>query len=297
MTPSPTLQWIPFRWQSARLGERDFPHAAMFLLGTLPSLDGLQGWLQFDLGAPITILYEKAFSPAQQERIGEHPHRPRPAVLNGREMPVVDLSLHIGPWSIERVAWFLGFGDDAPLPDDGRPILGTLGADWAHGHIVVLDFPNQRLSRCEALPPAWEEQARWAPLRRSAYGHVVLQITVDGTPRWAMFDTGSSLFHLLTDPYQWQQLTTGEVSETFPITAWGESMEVTGGLARARFALGGQPLAVPIIHYLEGEDRRRFLEDNDLVGILGNAPFLEHILVLDFPRQRCGVVPPPARTF
>jgi len=55
-------------------------------------------------------------------------------------------------------------------------------------------------------------------------------------------------------------------------------------------------LPIETVHYLEGEAERHFLVPNDLVGIMGNAPFLAGWLVLDFLRERASLwVPPPSR--
>jgi len=283
------ISWIPFRWEGAQLGEHYFPHAAMFVPGSLPTLDGLKGWFQFDLGAPATVLYGGAFSPAQRARVEDHPRRPEPRVFNGQEVLALHLPVQVGPWEIGQVVYLQDFGD-GDLMEDGQPILGTIGSDLVREHVLMMDFPNQRLTRLDALPASWEAQIRWVPLRLSARGHVILQIMVDGAPRWAMYDSGSSLFQLITDPVQWQQFATGAVTETFPITAWGERLEVHGGPARAAFALGDQLLPVSVVHYLEGDEQRRFLEENDLIGLMGNEPFVEHVLVFDFPNKRAGVL-------
>jgi len=287
----PSLLWVPFRWESARLGERTFPHAAMFIHGSLPTVNGLSGWFQFDLGAPTTVLYGGALTAAQRAQV-EAQRLPHPAMFNGQEVPTLSLPVDVGPWTIERVVYLPDFGDEETT-DNGELTLGTVGGDLVREHILVVDFPGQRITRLATLPSVWQAQAHWAPLRLSPHGHVILQITVDGVPRWAMYDSGSSLFHLLTDPQQWQHLTSGQVTETFPIMAWGEEVAVQGGPTHATFALADLPLIVPVIHFLGGEERQRFLEQLDLIGILGNEPFLNHGLILDFPQKRVGLLASP----
>ncbi len=282
------LDWFPFRWESLRVQGRVFPRAAMFVLGRLPSL-GLEGWFQFDLGAPTSVLYGAALPDAARAQ-AEAQRLPETARFNGQDVPLLDLPLHLGSWALTRVVYLPDFGDPDETPPDGRPVLGTVGGDFARGHILVLDFPRQRLTRLDALPPAWDASIPWTPLRLSPHGHVLLQVTLDDQPRWVMYDSGSSLFALLTDPDQWRGLTTGEVTERFPITAWGDLVQVQGGPIHRRFALGGVPLDVPKAHFVENEAWKGFLAQLGLVGIMGNAPFQAHILVLDFPRSRAGLL-------
>ncbi len=284
-----SLPWLPFRWQAERLGEREFPHVAMFVLAQLPTLDGLTGWFQFDLGAPTSVLYGQALTPRQRAWVEAHLHPERKAIFNGQPTPLLQAPITFGGKRIEPVVYLPDFGDGERWR--GHPILGTIGGDWVRDQVLVLDFPWQRLARLAAVPPAWETAGAWAPLRRTPHGHVVLQIGVDRAPRWALFDTGSSLFGLLTYPEQWRALTDGQVTETLTISAWGTPWKVQGSPARAAFDLAGRALDVTMVHFVEGERERQFLEQHDLVGILGNAPFLGGVLVLDFPGARAAFLP------
>ena len=285
------IQWQKFHWQGADLGGRYFPHAVMYVSATLPALNDLQGWFQFDLGAPTTMLYAQAFTPEHKAALMCFQRQGRHAIINGQEAPILDLSLHVGPWQITPVAWYRDFGDEDTMPD-GKPVLGTIGADLVRGHILVMDFPAQRLARLEHLPASWEKAAHWTTLRLTDQGHVVIEVEVDGRPRQALFDTGSSIFELLTDASQWSRLSQGNVTETLSITAWGESKEVAGGPLKAQVRLGGALLPIHTVHYADEKGWQDFFSHYDMVGIIGNAPFLEHTIVLDFPKGRFGVLPP-----
>jgi len=285
----PKAIWIPFQWQEAQLGGHNFPHAALFVPGTLPGLGNLRGWFQFDLGAPTSVLYGAALLPEQRHLITQL-EPVGTAIFNGQKHPLVNTACHVGPWHLERLVYLEEFGDRGETIQ-GHPILGTIGSDSVREYILALDYPHQRLARLTTLPPAWEQERAWAPLQVSDHGHILLQVEVDGAPRWVIFDTGSSLFHLLTDAQQWNQLTTGQVTETFPISAWGVERRVQGGPARVTFSMAGTPLTIPRIHKLanESEAERQFLAAHNLVGIAGNAPFVQYMLLLDLPHQRAAM--------
>ncbi len=280
--------WLPFRWIGETLSGRFFPHAVMAVHGTLPALQNLPGWYQFDLGAPNSVLYENAFTPEQRARLQAQPRWPKQALLNGQPMPVLDTALQVGPWQVRPLVWYEGFGgqDDA---SDGPPLLGTLGANFVRGRALVVDFPRQRLTLWEKVPPDWEATTRWAPLRSTEHGHVLVQVAVNGKPRWVLYDTGSSIFPLLTDADQWMDLTSGQVTHTLTVQAWGQPLVTYAARPRIRLTLGGQPLELPWVYYNQAPEWRAFFREHDLLGIMGNAPFLNKILVLDFPGGRCGV--------
>lgn len=290
-----TVPWQNFRWQGADLGGRYFPHAVMYVLATLPALNGLQGWFQFDLGAPTTMLYAQAFTPEQKAALIRFQQQGRQAIINGQEAPLLEIPLRVGPWEITLIAWYRDFGDE-DTPPDGKPVLGTIGADLVRGHILAMDFPAQRLARLERLPAPWEKAARWTPLRLTEHGHIMIEIEVDGRPRWALWDTGSSIFELLTDASQWAQLSEGHVTHALSISAWGETKQIPGGPLKAQVRLGGMLLPMHTVHYSDDEGWQAFFSRHEMIGIMGNAPFLEHTIVLDFPRGRFGVLSPAPAT-
>ncbi len=285
-----TVFWEPFIWEGETLGDRYFPHAAMYVEGVLPALDDLSGWYQFDLGAPRSMLYGRTFTPEQQERIETHLLPDRQAILNGQPYPVLDLALRVGPWTLDKgLIWFSDFGDSEPN-QDGRLNLGTVGADFVGGAVLAIDYPGQRLSRLDEVPPEWEEQAQWVPLRVTEHGLILLQIHLDGRPLWMAFDTGSSIFHLITDDEYWAMWTDQEVQDTLPIPAWGKILTVYGARPSVSLTLGDRSLDVPLVYYRTDPGWSAFLRRYDVGGLMGNAPFLDTQIILDFPGKRFGVM-------
>ncbi len=285
-----TILWHPFVWEGETLGERYFPHAAMYVEGVLPALDNLAGWYQFDLGAPRSMLYGQVFTPEQQTRIETHILPGRRATINGQPYPLLDLSLQVGPWTLDSgLVWFSDFGDPEPSPE-GRINIGTVGVDFVGRAVLALDYPRQRLSRLAAVPPNWEEQAYWIPLSVTEQGLILIQVRVDDQPTWLGFDTGSSIFHLLTDDEHWKRWTDGVVEETLPIHAWGKILTVYGAPPRVSLSLGDHSLDVPLVYYRSDSGWSEFLQRFDVGGLMGNAPFLDAMIVLDFPGERLGVI-------
>ena len=285
-----TIPWHPFIWYGETLAGRYFPHAAMFVRGELPALDGLTGLYQFDLGAPKSMLYAKSFTSEQQARLEAYRIPNRQMHIGGGAYPMLDLTLKIGAWTLTGgLGWHLEMGDPEP-DEDGALTLGTLGSDFVHDKVLAIDYPGQRLALLEKLPDVWEQAAVWARLRVTEFGLILIQIQLDGTPIWVAFDTGSSIFHFLTDEKRWRAWTSGDVTDTLPITAWGQSQVVYGGPPMVDLALEGIPLDLPLIYYQRKEGLSEFLERFESGGLMGNAPFLDKTIILDFIRGRFGVL-------
>ncbi len=285
-----TIPWVPFIWEGETLGGRYFPHAAMYVEGVLPALNNLVGVYQFDLGAPTSMLYGRAFTPEQRAQIETHLLPDRQAVINGKPYSRLDLELHIGPWRLSGgLAWFTDFGDSEPSVD-GRLNLGTVGADFVRDAVLALDYPGQRLSRLDGVPSEWEGRAQWSPLRVTEHGLVCIQVHLDGHPMWMGFDTGSSIFHLLTDDAHWQEWTDGVVEDTLDIQAWKDIVTVYGAPPRVTLSQGMRILDVPLIYYRSDPHWSEFLRRYNVGGLMGNAPFIDRMVILDFPGHRFGVL-------
>ena len=286
-----SFDWIPFIWEGAEIDGRYFDKVSMFLEGRLPEV-GLSGRFQFDLGAPNSVLYENNVSDRLNELLARIDPQ-RHIVLNGVEFPVIDSPLSVTP-DVELHGVGLlsehGQGEEDVFADGAR-LLGTMGADVVRGKCLIIDFPHDRLAILDETPTEYAARAVFTPLQRTPAGHVLLSLTVDGVEKRALFDTGSSIFELMTDKEQWQKLTDGKVADVLEISMWGEMKAVYGGKARSDFRLGNWPLEVKMIYRVDEDDWVQFNRAHTLVGLLGNASFLGHVVILDFDSGRFGVAP------
>jgi hypothetical protein len=288
-----TIPWIPFVWEGVEIDGRRFEKVGLFVKGELPEL-GLSGAFQFDLGAPNSVLYENNVL-SEREKINAHIDPDRHIVVNGVECPMIDTPLVLNPQvALDQLGLFLGFGDgDVDVTSDGFPLLGTVGADVVNEKCLIIDFPQQRLAIVHEVPEEFVANAAIAPLQRTPSGHILLTFTVDGVDKRVLFDTGSSIFDLMTDKEQWLEITWGEVVDTLEILSWGQKQMVYGGVARGDFRLGHVALPLNTIYRIDDEGWAQFNRSHDLLGLMGNAPFLGSLIFLDLVRGRFGVTSSP----
>ncbi|MCF6191750.1 MAG: hypothetical protein L3J76_01265 [Candidatus Hydrothermae bacterium] len=174
--------------------------AAILVEATLPSLE-LSGYLQLDLGIPRTVLYAKAFQEGELEAY----ILTRKAPMLGRERPVLNLPVQIGSLVLTSP---LLLEEQESGEHNGRPILGSLGADALNQRVLILDFPRQRLAFLEAFPDSLKARGFFAPMETDPAGRPVLYAVHRGEKVRLLYDTGSSAFGLLTSRDRWEQLTT-----------------------------------------------------------------------------------------
>ncbi len=280
-------QGIPFVWSPLEVSGRTIERAAILLEATLPGLN-MEGYLQFDLGIPRTVIYARAFSEEmlQPYRLSQTEH------LLGKDRPVLDLSVEIGAYSLSHP---LLLEEQESGEYAGRPILGSLGADAVRHAVLVLDFPHQRLALLDRLPDAWKSDGFFAPMEIDTSGRPVLYAQHHGRTVRLLYDTGSSPFGLLTSRDRWAQLTDGKVTETLNVPSWGNVVHIEGARLQHPLRVGSLNLSVDTVYVVDMPGLKVVLDRMHALGITGNRPFWEHILILDFLEQRWGVCPTETR--
>lgn len=243
------------------------------------SLNGRTYSFQLDTGADVLITYGKTPHPDWT------PH--------GRTLRISNV--RFAGMSIPSVLAY-------PHPEmSDEDIQGTVGLDILVGHVFVIDFPNRRvcLLNHADVPPSLMKAANWtnAEIRR---GHFYIDAEVGDTKLSGLiFDTGSSPLSLDVDLGTWKQLTGRDdaVGTTAPIEehVWGKILHRIEAPATADLKIGKLSFPHPVVSTTV-ERPQYYSSAMAGEGVIGNAPFLQDILVLDlgsFPGF--GVISPTGR--
>ncbi|WP_423821293.1 hypothetical protein V5738_13265 [Salinisphaera sp. SPP-AMP-43] len=239
-------------------------------------LNGRLEWFQLDTGTPYTMLHGEQLArdygaaSASQSRLEIEDVRLAGVDLGRR-------TLHV-------------LGDHEP----NENYSGTLGLDMLMGHLVILNFPDQRFCMIEdALPSeAMMRRTLWAKgvLRD---GHLFFDINFgDHVLSDVLFDTGSSNIALWVDHPAWSQMTGIDDPENAAQLRegmnWGRKITMAGAPAKNRLRLGPIPFRSQIVSTaVEQPDFFNGFAN----GLFGNAPFFGDIVVLSLgPTPALGVI-------
>ena len=182
----------------------------------------------------------------------------------------------------------------------GLPVLdGTLGLEAISGRILIIDYPEQRLCllQPDLFPAELERWAEWVPadMRNN---HFFIRPTINGEPLEELFfDTGASLFPLSVDCRTWKRLTgrTGEEPDNrrLTVSSWGEQVPFIGAPARGAMQVGSVHLDRPMIYYSPTRPDRDAQRACPVTGTVGNAPFWDHVAIMDACTwsPRFGILP------
>jgi hypothetical protein len=180
---------------------------------------------------------------------------------------------------------------------------GTVGLDLLEGKIVVLDLAGQRFCLNDPDAPgvaALFERTEFTSARIRDGKLFVEARLGDEAFDDIFYDTGASAFPLQVDLPFWQQLT-GRNGDEESNTRWevrSQERTVTfiGAPAVGTLEIGQARIENPTVFFREDQPELFTDWEFSTRGLLGNVPFLEHVVVLDLrpDANRFGVISAPS---
>lgn len=273
--------WSAFLWEKAKIGGREYSRVALLIPVRLPKQQRV-AHMQLDLGA------SSVFNAAAYSRFLRLPRSSKPPdVFSGtiaehetRDLPVRLLDTTAGTAKG-------GNGD----------IIGTLGMDFFASHSLVIDFPGQRILILDYQEPPERHVSAAMTFSEAFYRNdkYFVSVSIAGTPYkdGFFFDTGSSLFPLITHQTLWRILTghtgTEPANARMDINSWGKKVTVIGAPMKESIEIAGAVFPNPVVFYApNGEfDFPKF--DPRIIGLFGNALFYNRVVIVDPYRKRFGI--------
>lgn len=281
------IPWSPFEWISFSIGDKTFDRAAILipvkLTGTTRAL-----WMQLDTGSDATMVYEIPWKQL-------HLTVPQAAGDSSKIL----LSAAIGNQWFDSlwVRMAYGFGDSLTEKEE-RPVIGTIGQDWLIGRILLLDFPHKRfclLSSVESIPKEFLARASFVDLHNRNNKLFITIEVADTASNYFFFDTGSSLFQIVTTPALWKKFTGLRGDEKniarLKVPSWGKEAILLGAPTKGPLKIGSLTVRNPTVYFdstaLNDFTTWPFKVD----GLVGNALFYDHhTILIDLIKNRFGVL-------
>jgi hypothetical protein len=288
------LPWIPFNWEGGTLAGRHFDKVAI----TVPiSLDNLphKFKMQLDLGAVTTQVYGNAIAPylekypALQAKFDSSRHF---YIQNQKNGKLVGVNLHLGKvdFGVRDLGYFKNFGDKLTaktLADKREVHVGTLAPDLFQNQVLIIDYPHHRLCVTDKVPAAYAG-ASFQPFKLKD-GRIKIPLRINGQSEDLLFDTGSSLFALLTTRQQAVAITTGTVQDSIKTSSWGEYYYVYGRRPQGPIYFGKTQLPSALVYADNLYKFDKLYAEEHVWGITGNAYFLHNTVIIDYKNHVFGV--------
>jgi len=252
---------VKFSWLSDTSHHRTEPYAAMLIP---VKLNGCPNpfYMQFDLGAPHTILY----SQETKSIISQYPQT------------------DTGTFTIAKTK--------TKNNRKAQTIIGTIGEDLIDGKKLLIDYPRQTLTITDTLPVTISSTVIWSPFMLMR-GSILFQAVLHNKQTILFFDTGSSAFELLTSKATAEQLKTpNTTTATYPVNSWGKTLTANTSPIADSLSIANQQLLIHNVTFIEGasDSQVQQMLKLGIGGMIGNKLFLNQTLIIDTKNKKFAVI-------
>lgn len=276
-----------FCWVSGKIGNRTFEYGAIYISVSINGINNLP--FQFDLGANQTLVYENPLKnfPELHNKLeiidGD---------ANGMEIFKLDsLDLSFGGYSFQDYTSYglVDYGSKInnnikPCENEGH--FGSIGADLFQNKILVIDFKNQNFKLLDKLDKSQQSQFEFVNTEVSN-NFMIIPIKIDEKTYKFIYDSGSSIFPILTSSKIAEQIAEKEINDSLNISNFQNAVKVYSKSIKANPNFGKLDLGKNNIWYSK-EDYYQFNE-KDYDGVIGNIMFLDKVICIDFKNKKFGI--------
>ncbi|GHA75434.1 hypothetical protein [Pontibacter akesuensis] len=279
---------VPFIWKADSLNGKASPNAAMLLPVTVPGCSKIF-YMQFDLGAPYSLVYKGKLKAIAERTSGVTIQETESgAVLKDFRFKVGSMDIraeevNVLAYGNETINW----ADTASID-----IIGTLGADVIDRKVLVLNYPQALMQFSDEVPTAIAAEAVFTTLAFEER-RVIIPAVINQKETQVLFDSGSSAFELLTDRETWLELAKNKAAESITaVNSWGNTLTVHSIASDKNINFGQTALPLRNVHYIDGTTfmQRTLMQFSGMAGMVGNTLFLGKVIVLDTKHRRFGIV-------
>ena len=288
------LEWIPFNWTSDSLYGKYIEKATMNIPVTIDELP-YKFNMQFDLGAVRTNFYGNALKPILEKypSLNCKLDTTKRFWIQGKENPMFrNVTLRLGEVVFENieVGLFRNFGDETSndlLNSEMEIHIGTIAPDLLQNKVLIIDYKLNRLAVADTIPV--EYQSASFESFKIDHGRIKIPFRINGNVEDLMFDTGSSVFSLVTSKQNALAIGGTEIVDSIGGLSWGEYITVYGLQTVTPVVFVNKNFGSPIVYYVEDSSFDNFYKSENIWGITGNAFFFNDVVIIDYKNNRFGV--------
>lgn len=290
VAPEGALPWTGFVWHAIDANGQRLEKAALFVPATIAGLPGSHR-LQLDTGAHLNFLHGGAVADVDSAFAAS---LSQSAALSG-EVAGAKMS---GEQFAVQPGYRAIFTKGEPTP-----VIGMIGLPFLQHRVLIIDYPRARLAMLDATGASPLPAAAAAVLQKATFlpleyrnGKIYVPLTVDGETRSDyFFDSGASLFPLVTDKEEWIRLTQRKVddprNQRYTLPSLNDKwLEVIGAPMTGSLKIGPVSAKEPMVFFINDPTFRVDRMPNTR-GIIGNSLFVrEYAVVIDIPGRRIGFI-------
>ena len=294
-----TSKWIPFEWASDSISGRYFDKLAINVPVQIENIsDNL--YMQLDLGATTTVIYENSFSPylSLNQNLQNRLDTTLTFIIEGKANPRFrNINMKLGDVEVseQNIGFFQNYGTIIPKDSLGNgksKHIGTLAPDIFKNKVLVINFPEQKLwmlSSVNELPKKNISNLKFIPFQESR-NRIKIPMEINGKVEQVLYDTGASIFPLTTVKERVIEFPNTTITDTLKVNSWGEKITLYGVQLNSPVLIGNQSFSDVIAYYDDRAITSDFFKRENIWGLAGNTLFLDKILVIDYLNKKIGIL-------
>lgn len=291
---SQNLEWIPFSWVSDSVSGKYFEKAAIILPVTIDELPHKFS-MQFDLGAINTVFYGNSLNPFLEKysSLNNKLDTINTFWMQGQECPIfsnVDLMLGKVNFKNLDIGLYPNFGNEYffdSISPETKIHIGTIGADIALNKILIIDFNSNKIAITDTLPSEYQNLS-FENIKIDD-GRIKIPFRINDKVEDLMFDTGASLFSLVTNKENALKIGGKEITDSLTVPSWDEIISFYGLETIVPIFLGSKQMGKSMVYYNDDPSWDDFYKSENIWGITGNAFFFDNVIIIDYKGNRFGI--------
>lgn len=279
---------IPLYWQGDTVNNRWEPHTAILIPVRLKNCPK-RFFMQFDTGSPYSLFYRNKLAAIQEMypkamQLGESGSKLMNFSFTAGSMPVLAKEIEVKLFDSSTVNW---------KDKKSIEIIGTLGADFIDGRAIMIDYPEKKLTISQFISPKLSARLSLTDFVYAGK-RILLPAKVEGKETMLYFDTGSSMYELLTDKKTCEALAApGSEFIQSKVRSWDKYLTAVSIASNAGIEMSGILIPVHYVTYVEGvsSSRAEQMRKMGIGGMTGNKIFTGCTLVLDTKNKKFAIIP------
>jgi len=279
---------IDFNWNTNTYGAYFEQHSSMLIPVKIKDLPN-KFYFQFDTGSPSTMIYGNTLKSLKSSGLNVR----KIIKENKSYLEEIHLDFNRNETDMFSVRILEDYGESFNVSDTiNEIIIGTIGADFLHNRIAVINFKSQFLQLYTKRPNWMNALTTFKPFSFKGR-RFMLPAKIDGSALELFYDSGSSGFGLITTKNRYDKLTDKSTEEyIFDANRFGDPIPIHYKYTEKRIEIGGVNLDLKSVSYVNmyASFQKLMTPFTKIGGWLGNKSFTESVLILDTQKKEFTIL-------